>query len=199
MLDSIAAGYDRWQPTIGDPTVVGGVTVGAYLLAAVLCYVYLHRLGSDQRRRLGRGHQWFWLMLTLVMLALAINKQLDLQTLLTHIGREHAKTYGWHENRRSLQVGFIYTAVVAGFLFGLTLLALTRQQWRRNALALLGFSLVVTFVVVRAASFHSVDLLIGHEIAGIRVNWILELGGIMLVVCAASVNIDKIEQNRRTK
>lgn len=189
MLSSIAAAYDRWQPTIGDPHVVGWVTVGAYFLAAVLCYVYAHSMRRDRIQLYDRGHQIFWLMLAVVMLALAINKQLDLQTLLTKIGREHAKTHEWYENRRSFQIRFIYTAMVAGVLVGLALLALTWRQWRRNALALAGLTLVGTFVVVRAASFHSVDILIGTEIAGIRVNWILELGGITLIVCAATLNI----------
>lgn len=170
-----------------------------YFLAAVLCFVYVHRLERDRTRHYGRGHRLFWLILAVIMLALAVNKQLDLQTLLTKIGSEHAKTYGWYEDRRSFQVGFIYTSVVIGALLGLALFALTWRQWRRNALALLGLTVVGTFVVVRAASFHRVDVWIGSEIAGIRVNWLLELGGITLVVCAAAMNIarDRISASKK--
>src|SRR4051812_24787616 len=41
----------------------------------------------------------------------------------------------------------------------------------------LGF--LVTFVLVRAASFHHIDALLGY--GRVRLNWVLELSGIILV------------------
>jgi len=50
---------------------------------------------------------------------------------------------------------------------------------------LIGTVFVVAFVTIRAASFHHVDTLIGTPVAGLRMNWILELGGIACVALAA--------------
>jgi hypothetical protein len=38
--------------------------------------------------------------------------------------------------------------------------------------------LIVTFVVIRAASFHHIDRFIGQSVLGLRWNWVLEMGGI---------------------
>jgi hypothetical protein len=45
----------------------------------------------------------------------------------------------------------------------------------------LGF--LVTFVAVRAASFHHIDRWLGYGV--VRLNWVLELGGIALVALSA--------------
>jgi hypothetical protein len=39
--------------------------------------------------------------------------------------------------------------------------------------------------LIRAASFHHVDRLIGRTVLGFRWNWILEMGGIGLVLLAS--------------
>jgi hypothetical protein len=44
---------------------------------------------------------------------------------------------------------------------------------------------VVVFVVTRAASFHHVDILISTTVLGVRMNWLLELPGPLLVAVVA--------------
>ena len=118
------------------------------------------------------------------MVLLGINKQLDLQTWLTQMGRDLARAEGWYERRQEFQVAFISVIAVVG-LVGLLNAALTLRfiLWR-VAGALLGLGFLVTFVVVRAASLHRVDALLGY--GTFRLNWVLELGGIALVAASAS-------------
>jgi hypothetical protein len=52
-------------------------------------------------------------------------------------------------------------------------------------LALIGATLVLGFVLIRAASFHHMDRFIGTRILGLRWNWILEMSGIGLVLLAS--------------
>jgi hypothetical protein len=49
--------------------------------------------------------------------------------------------------------------------------------------ALLGIGFLLTFVLVRAASFHHMDALLGY--GRVRLNWVLELSGITLVAMSA--------------
>ena len=49
----------------------------------------------------------------------------------------------------------------------------------------IGTTLVIGYVLIRAASFHHVDRFIGRTILGFRWNWILEMGGIALVLFAS--------------
>ena len=43
---------------------------------------------------------------------------------------------------------------------------------------------LVAFVVFRAASFHHVDVHIGRRLFEIKLEWLLEIGGILLILTA---------------
>jgi hypothetical protein len=84
-----------------------------------------------------------------------------------------------------VQEAFIYV-VAAGGAVALCLMALLlRGILGRVWPALVGLGFVCVFVVVRAASFHHVDILLGSEVLGIRLNWALEVPGPLLVVLVA--------------
>jgi hypothetical protein len=57
-----------------------------------------------------------------------------------------------------------------------------------------GLFLLLTFIVVRAISFHHVDEFIKVRVAGVRMNWLLELSGILLVMLAA---VSELRAERR--
>jgi hypothetical protein len=84
----------RWRPEIGDPSFMGWFTVVAYGIVALLA----------ARVRL-KGKDRIWLAVTLGMAALCVNKQLDLQSLFTHIGRVASHHLGWYEQRRVAEPG----------------------------------------------------------------------------------------------
>lgn len=170
----------RWSPTIGDPTPAGWLTVAAYALCALLAVaVLLARAGGSARAKT------FWLFLCLAMAFLAVNKQLDLQSLLTATGRCISRQQGWYEDRRSVQRGFIeallviIVVVLAGSLFWM------RHDLRRNGMALLGLVLVAGFVAVRAVSFHHFDEVINFRVRDVRFNVIFELAGLVLIAVNA--------------
>jgi len=209
----------RWHPGIGDPSVVGWLTVVAYVVAALLALraARLHRAGShrddpprdrahaaepgqahnlqalvEQARHSSRPvtftHQeWllvrFWALVFVVMLALGLNKQLDLQTFFTEVLRDLSHAQGWWEARRPFQVAFIGLIALCGGGVTIVLALVMRQVLHRVVGALFGLGALVTFVIVRAASFHHVDVLLGR--GRVRLNWVLELGGIALIVISA--------------
>ncbi|MGA1284774.1 MAG: hypothetical protein ACO34J_12050 [Prochlorothrix sp.] len=174
-----------WVPGLGDPSVMGQVTVVVYGLAALLCAlcgIYGSR-GFAQPLR-GQSRKFWWGMVMLLV-ALGINKQLDLQSLLTFVGREMAVSEGWYDRRRSVQRWFI-AALVLGSLAGITVLGQRYQQLMKTQwCAAIGLLLLLLFVLGRAASFHHVDQLINVQVAGLRLNWVLELGGLGWIALAA--------------
>jgi len=179
----------RWRPQIGDPSFMGWLTVAAYASAAILCFVAASRCldiadpeQSHHRRRL-------WLGVAIFMLMLCINKQLDLQSLFTDMGRVLATREGWYDNRRAVQRWLVLGVAAAGAATFLFLAWKIRSALRENLILLLGLTSLITFIVIRAASFHHVDKLLGWEILGFRMNWILELGGIGLIVVGAAQSI----------
>lgn len=175
--------FGVWSPEIGDPHLMGWVTVGVYLLAGLASVSVVRRnaFPPDSRCR----ERMFWILATLLLMLLAVNKQLDLQSFITAAGRCMAQAQGWYENRRVVQLVFILVLAGTGVLALLGLGRMLRGTLPRTGLALLGLVLVTVFVVIRAAGFHHMDVLIGTRIAGMRLNWLLELSGPLLVLVAA--------------
>jgi hypothetical protein len=184
----------RWHPGIGDPTWMGWSTVVAYLVAAILSGVFAYHTW------LGRTSRWrtllaFWAGLALILVLLAINKQLDLQSLFTQIGRDLAKRLGWYAERRVYQQRFILGLLCAGVATLVASSILLIGTWRRTGLALFGLIFLVVFILVRAASFHHVGHLLGVRFAGMNVNWLLEMGGIFCIGLAAGLNLLSIRKS----
>ncbi|MEQ8540475.1 MAG: hypothetical protein RIB93_23850 [Coleofasciculus sp. D1-CHI-01] len=181
----------HWQPGIGDPTFMGWFTVVAYFITALLCLISAlpHRLVFPLQRV--SQIRWLWGFFAILLLLLGINKQLDLQSLVTVVGKELALSQGWYQQRRMVQTQFILGIVMAALVLvsviGRAIYA-ERQTYR---LALLGLMFLSCFIVIRASSFHHIDALIGWQVVGLRMNWILEIGGIACIAIAAIRTIFK--------
>ena len=172
----------NWTPKIGDPTIAGWVTVVLYLLAAGSCWISAQKLGLES---VGSNEGRAWRAISVLFLALGINKQLDLQTALTEAGRVLAHYQGWFEQRQLVQLSFIGLVAMTCLIAAITLLVWTRSAPIPTRLALTGTTMVLGFVLIRAASFHHVDQFIGRKILGLRWNWVLEMSGISLVLLAS--------------
>jgi hypothetical protein len=197
-----------WSPGIGDPTPAGWITAFAYLGTAYLCF----RVQRRARAAAGpssvgvatpfgyalTGRLWrlwalplttrlgaLWTGMALVMLFLGINKQLDLQTAFTEAGRILARSEGWYEQRRKVQLEFILGVMAFGVYLFAAVVALARGALGRVWPMLLGTVFLICFVAIRAASFHHIDRLIHRDLKGLKLNWVLELGGIALVAYGA--------------
>jgi len=170
-----------WTPQIGDPSVMGWVTVALYFFSAIVSFKVATSAAALFAPETRVRQKQFWLFMALILFFLGINKQLDLQSLLTAIGKYYAHRDGWYEHRRAIQVSLIVgillsiSVVTAWFLF------YTRSVLKSNWLAVLGVSFLLIFIMIRATSFHHMDILISTTILGVRMNWILELSGIVCI------------------
>lgn len=186
LLRGILAGYfsamirNMWRPGIGDPTAVGWIITMAYALAALLClrttlisWYQVSRSSTSRRRTL------FWLVVTLFAFFLGVNKQLDLQTWVTEAGRIMAREQGWYEQRRIVQMWFVAGVALTGLGVLVACFWLGRSVLRQHPFTLLGIIFLACFVVIRAASMHHVDEVLGLRLGGLKIRWILELSGIV--------------------
>ena len=174
----------RWSPGIGDPTFAGWLTTVAYFVTSVLC------LRAYRRRRPigpadGVTAARAWLLLSAALFALGINKQLDLQTMFSELGRGLALSQGWYNQRRVVQLVFVALTVTVAALVAWRAARLARSELFELRLALVGVILLVGFILVRASSFHAVDWLLGRSWKSVRLNSLLELSGIGCVLVSA--------------
>jgi len=183
----------QWHPKIGDPTFMGWFTVGSYFACAImaLCAVLTNKKAD-------RGCFLFWSMVSVLMILLGINKQLDIQSLFTEVGRHIARHQGWTEQRRVLQFWFIVflgTASMASFLLFIFIM---RDLFRQFMLAFIGLFFLISFIMIRAASFHHFDEVLQFRLLDFKMNWLFELTGIYAIFVAGIVDILRLK-NLSTK
>jgi hypothetical protein len=172
----------QWRPQIGDPTFIGWFTFWAYAVAAVVALLAARPRGGDEWNRV-------WLAMAVGMGLLCVNKQLDLQSLLTDLGRELFRMLGLYEQRRTFQRLLVFAVL------GLAAAGVGWVAWHyrafcaENRVLVVGLFFLLTFIAVRAISFHHVDKFLGMRLAGIKMNWMLELTGISLIAVAASAEL----------
>jgi TRAP-type uncharacterized transport system fused permease subunit len=163
---------------IHDPTPVAWIIVAAYFVGAIVCFL-AGRFSVQRRDRM------FWLGTGLFLVLLGLNKQLDLQSLLTEAGRSLAQREGVYDARRLIQ-GIFILALAAGAILGVaTLSGWLRRSAASVKVAAFGIVLLVAFILMRAASFHHMDGWVTHRVAGMRSGWWLELAGIAVIGLSA--------------
>lgn len=174
-----------WSPGIGDPTPGGWITVLLYICAAWACYRVTRRAGH-LHRTLSHHERLVWDALLAGMVLLGINKQLDIQSALTEIARKAAHSHGWYEGRQQYQEAFLAAMPVVGATAFAAMVVLAWGAPRSTWLACAGTAGLIVFVAIRAVSFHAVDEALSRNLAGLSLNWILEMGSLTAIIVGAT-------------
>jgi hypothetical protein len=144
---------DRWQLSIGDPNIAGWAICAAYAVAAALAVIVLRTAPFAPAHH--RRERILWALIAALMAALALNKQLDLQTLILTAGRCLSQEQGWYDSRRLVQRDFIFVLIALAVLTGAAMIWLLRGIMRHNLIALLGLAALAGFVLIRGGHlFH---------------------------------------------
>ncbi|MFN7025641.1 MAG: hypothetical protein ACK4QP_14220 [Pseudorhizobium sp.] len=138
----------------------------------------------------------FWRFIAVMLVFLGFNELLDLQTLLTSVGREHAKANGWYGDHRRVQYVVGLTLTMAALLAGVVMLWLTRRTHAAVRLALAGLGFIALFVLLRAASFHHLDEIFGSVPPELNWGSVQEMAGIVIVAAAAALYARKHSKRR---
>lgn len=171
----------NWSPGIGDPDLISWLIVMLYALGTWQCY----RIATMHSSKLRPREKAIWWTLAFGLLALGINKQLDLQTALIEIGRIYAEQQGWYEKRRQVQMYFTYGIAAFAGMVTISLLLLARQAPLATQLALAGITCLLSFIVIRAAEFNHINLSLDYVILGLKMKWIVEIIGICVIIANA--------------
>ncbi|WP_194954732.1 hypothetical protein [Sphingopyxis solisilvae] len=183
---------DSWRSSIANADFADWITVAAYLGTALLA----RRASLHAAARNSGPERRFWRSTSVLLVFLAVNELLDLQTLLTIAGRAHAKAYGWYGAHRPVQFAFVVGLAAFAMIAGATLLWWLRRAHRAVRLAFVGLGFVGLFILMRAASFHHLDELLGRGNPIFPWGSIQEMAGIMIIAAAAWVYSRQVGGNR---
>ena len=169
----------RWEPGPNDPSFGGwAVTVG-YLGAGWLAF------GAARAAARRSFERRFWGFTSAALVALALNKQLDLHILLIDWGRALAVDSGWYQQRRLLQQIFMAAMLVTGVAVAALAYRVARRRDPMIRLALGGLVLTTAYALARASVFNHTGSILRGEIAGMRWDWLFEPAGVAIVAFAA--------------
>ncbi|MBP1654877.1 MAG: hypothetical protein H6Q28_1433 [Bacteroidetes bacterium] len=190
-----------WSPGIGDPAAIGWITVAGYLVAAWLCYRVSigHSPDAGNVRSTAWRERRLWRVLGGVLVALGLNKQLDLQSAVTEALRIVAREQGWYRFTRDYQSAFIELLAIVTLTGTGGLVAFTWKRSRSVKIAGLGLCCLGAFVLLRAASFHHMDALIHGRVLSLKLDRIMELGGIGVVGLGAAQRLVQSAQPSTTE
>lgn len=185
----------QWKPGIGDPTILGWVTTIGYIIAAALCGLYALR-ARKMDHEVNVVHRpsssVFWWGLTVFMLLMGFNKQLDLQVLVLQIARQISKEQGWFAERDIVRKWIIVGSAFMGLILMAWLGWTCRCAWRRYILAVAGIALLILFVLIRASGNRL--MILGCRPGRFPMYDILEIGGIVCIGASALIELRRVRR-----
>jgi hypothetical protein len=168
---------------LGDPTLGGWAVTLSYFVAAWLALSVARRIPTVLRE--SRRERWVWFAIAVFCLLMGVNKQADLQTLLTSLGKAAAASGGWYEHRRLVQAAFVVLFAGVGLVTAILAFTFTFRTSRPALAAVLGVGLLLGFAALRAAEFHHIDEAIEEPPLLARYGFLLEGLGVLVILAAA--------------
>ena len=156
------------------------VTIGSIVFAGV----YFVVAWITKRASIGfdRGERVLWTAIPITLALLGFNKLFE--GAVTNVGRMIAIDQGWYAHRRVFQVWLIASVLAICSIGAIVLLLAARQASLSTRLALSATIMLLALGVTRDVSLHQIDHLIGERVVGLKLNWLLDVGGLGLVLFA---------------
>ncbi|MDE3098028.1 MAG: hypothetical protein KGJ88_01005 [Verrucomicrobiota bacterium] len=171
----------------GHLTAVGWTTCGLYFIAAAAAW----HAAVISRGHAPAGAARIWAWLGVLLAALGVNKVIDAQTLLIEAGRRLARKENVYKYHRGLER--LFFGVLALILVTLLATWIFRRRGRvanfiRGLPGLAaGCGLILIYILLRAASIEHIDAWMGVNFEAIPFLWLLEAGGLGLIIVNAAV------------
>jgi len=156
------------------------LAIGSIVLASA--YFVVAWITKKASIRFDRRERVLWTAIPITLALLGINKLLE--GALTNVGRLVAFDQGWYAHRRVFQTWLVASVLAICSIGAIVLLLSARQASLSTRLALSAAIMLLALGLTRDVSLHQIDHLIGERIMGLKLNWLLDVGGLGLVLFA---------------
>lgn len=191
---------DGWRLHFGDQNVFGWTITVTYFLVSFLCLRAALYSGKNWQSNVGTDNRIMWFGIAFILLMLGINKQLDLQTWFTSVGREIAKERGWYYMRRKVQAVFVMISALSSVLIIVVMFRRFKDMLRQNWLVFVGLVCLAAFILIRTAFFYHVDYMFRKPdiFMALNMKFICELGALIIVGAGVQLSLHKTKSKRIT-
>ena len=125
----------------------------------------------------------FWFVTAALLSVMGLGLGLDVDELVTGLGRSRARSGGWYSVRRFVQVAMVLAVTAIWIAVAYVAIGRVMERRRRYLAPTLLISGLAVFAAVRFVSLHSIDtVLYRRSIATVRVAAVVELGLIALLI-----------------
>lgn len=180
--------YFGWSPNIEDPSLGGWMVILFYITTTLTYYqLYSKRITEDIQERK------YWKSITLILSILCLNKLINIQDMISQIGRVLV-----YQNRELLilktaQFEFVIASIVLFFILivvaAILLTFISKGYLKKNILSVFGLILLLGFLSIRIISQHDMDVFmeVYLEKIDVRIKAIIEIMCISLIYLSAQL------------
>lgn len=176
----------RWKLGIGDPTIEGWLICTLYFIGFILSL----KKSIHVKDNCTISHKT-WTFVSLILLFLSLNKQLDLQTLISDTGRAIAINLELMEQRHIFKQAFILVLALFGIIFLIRYKENVVSFNKNYHLAFVGMVTLITFVFLRAISFHIFSDTLNNTLKSYHFFKALELTSILILLLSILISDTK--------
>jgi uncharacterized membrane protein YhdT len=186
-MNCLLSFLSEWLSRSGDTTFWSWVITLLYAITIVVAVYYVVKIKGKE----SSDKRFLWICISLFLIGMGINKQLDLQILLTMAGSFIAEHLGWYEYRRFIQKIFTISLIICLSAAGGMILFRVRKIIRQSIVELSGVAILVFFAVIRAGSINHLNKAITFEQEKVSHIHGLELLGLAVILFAALYHLKK--------
>jgi len=188
-LNKIIPFLNTWLSKSGDTTFWSWIITIMYVVVVSLSLYYTNRIKTDKERH------FLWVCISLFILAMGINKQLDFQILLTMAGKTLAGNLNLMNRSRilwkTLAVGILFSAVIGGII----ILYKSRRILNKEKLTIGGVAILLFFTLTRVGSISQIRIAIILQYYVISRIHAVELLGLLIISLSLILKLRNIRKD----
>ncbi|MBI9097872.1 MAG: hypothetical protein JEY91_05320 [Spirochaetaceae bacterium] len=175
-MNKIIPFLNNWLSKSGDDTFWSWVITLMYVVTIVFSIYYIQKIKNDEPKH------FLWVCISIFLLVLGINKQLDIQILLSMVARFVTKHLGLSEYHYLIHNIVTLSLFVSMITVSIIVLIRIRTIIMQSLIPLSAVTILMVFILLRAASIQI------PKIHG------LELLGLILIFADICINLHKLKK-----
>jgi len=147
-----------------------------YALVIVMSLYFTKQIKEEKEQH------FLWVCISLFLLAMGINKQLDIQILLTMVGKHIAWDFELFEFSRVLWKTFALGILISVIIVGILIVYKSKGILHKEKLSLVGVTLLLLFTLIRVGSISHIRIVAYLQYRVIPKIHGLELLGLIIIL-----------------